>query len=60
MKKTLAFILFVSLFFMVRTVILSHCEVSCGIYNDEMRFAMIEKLRSVVQQFKKSYFGEKK
>ena len=28
---------------MVRTVILSHCEVPCGIYNDEMRFAMIEE-----------------
>jgi nickel superoxide dismutase len=50
MKKILAFILFVFLLFMVRTVILSHCEVPCGIYNDEMRFAMIEELILTIEK----------
>ena len=28
---------------MIRPVVLSRCEVPCGIDNDEMRFAMIEE-----------------
>lgn len=41
MKKSLSFFLFFVLLVFTRQAIYPHCEVPCGIYNDEMRFTMI-------------------
>ena len=35
------YILFLIIFVLGRPTVFSHCEVPCGIYNDEMRFTMI-------------------
>ncbi len=43
MKKILYSILFFVLLFTARPLIYSHCEVPCGIYNDEMRFTMMSE-----------------
>ena len=41
MKKLLSLIFFLTLIILSQSAIFSHCEVPCGIYNDEMRFTMI-------------------
>ncbi len=41
MKKNLILFFFFSLIILSRQAVFSHCEVPCGIYNDEMRFTMI-------------------
>jgi nickel superoxide dismutase len=41
MKKTLFLFFFFALIILSRPAVFSHCEVPCGIYNDEMRFTMI-------------------
>jgi nickel superoxide dismutase len=43
MKKIFSLVFLFSFFFVIRSVVFSHCEVPCGIYNDEMRFTMIEE-----------------
>ena len=43
MKKIIGFILFFTLIVLSRPAVYSHCEVPCGIYNDEMRFTMIDE-----------------
>lgn len=41
MKRLFLFFLLVLLFFSSRSTGFPHCEIPCGIYNDEMRFSMI-------------------
>ena len=41
MKKTLILLFFFAFIILSRQAVFSHCEVPCGIYNDEMRFTMI-------------------
>jgi len=41
MKRSLSLFFFFVLLTLTRPSIYSHCEVPCGIYNDEMRFTMI-------------------
>ncbi|UCE41558.1 MAG: superoxide dismutase [Candidatus Aminicenantes bacterium] len=41
MKKSLSWVFFFTLIILSRPAVFSHCEVPCGIYNDEMRFTMI-------------------
>lgn len=43
MNKFRIILLFLVIFLMVRPIMLSHCEVPCGIYNDPMRFTMLEE-----------------
>ncbi len=43
MKKIFSLVFLFSLFLVIHSVSFPHCEVPCGIYNDEMRFAMIEE-----------------
>jgi nickel superoxide dismutase len=41
MKKTITLLFVFTLLILIRPAVYSHCEVPCGIYNDEMRFTMI-------------------
>ena len=41
MKKFLTLAFFLTLIILSQSTIFSHCEVPCGIYNDEMRFTQI-------------------
>ena len=41
MKKTLFLLFLFTVIILSRPAAFSHCEVPCGIYNDEMRFTMI-------------------
>jgi len=43
MKKTLEVFIFLAMIALLKPGVFSHCEVPCGIYNDEMRFTMIEE-----------------
>jgi nickel superoxide dismutase len=43
MKKTLEVFIFFVMIALLKPAVFSHCEVPCGIYNDEMRFTMIEE-----------------
>ncbi len=50
MKKFLAFVLFFTLIILSRPTVFSHCEVPCGIYNDEMRFTMLAEHIQTVEK----------
>ena len=62
MKKSLFLVIFLTLIILSRPIVYSHCEVPCGIYNDEMRFTMIAEhiqtiekaMRQIVQLSKDS------
>jgi nickel superoxide dismutase len=62
MKKSLSLVIFFTFFILSRPTAYSHCEVPCGIYNDEMRFTMIAEhiqtiekaMRQIVQLSKDS------
>ncbi len=43
MKRVLTFVFFIILFALIHVSIYPHCEIPCGIYNDEMRFTMMEE-----------------
>jgi nickel superoxide dismutase len=43
MKKILNLFLFFIIFVLLRPGLYPHCEVPCGIYNDELRFTMIDE-----------------
>jgi len=43
MKKTLGVFIFLVMIALFKPAVFSHCEVPCGIYNDELRFTMIEE-----------------
>ena len=43
MKKILVVLIFLVMIVLFKPAVFSHCEIPCGIYNDEMRFTMIEE-----------------
>lgn len=43
MKKIFSLVFLFSLYLVIHSLLFPHCEVPCGIYNDEMRFTMIEE-----------------
>lgn len=54
MKKFLTLVFFLTLISLSQSTIFSHCEVPCGIYNDEVRFTMltenIQTIEKAMQQ----------
>jgi len=51
MKKTLCLIILsLGWIILLQQILVSHCEVPCGIYNDSMRFTMIEEHIQTVEK----------
>jgi nickel superoxide dismutase len=50
MKKIAILVLFLTMLFLLKPVLFSHCEVPCGIYNDEMRFTMLEEHIATIEK----------
>ena len=50
MKKTTTLLIFFTLILIIRPLAFSHCEVPCGIYNDKMRFNMIEEHITTIEK----------
>ena len=50
MKKTLGIFIFLVMIALLKPAIFSHCEIPCGIYNDEMRFTMIEEHITTIEK----------
>jgi nickel superoxide dismutase len=54
MKKFLTLVFFLILISLSQSTIFSHCEIPCGIYNDEVRFTMltenIQTIEKAMQQ----------
>ena len=50
MKKITALVLFLTMLLLLKPVVFSHCEVPCGIYNDEMRFTMLEEHITTIEK----------
>ena len=50
MKKITALVLFLTMLILLKPVVFSHCEVPCGIYNDQMRFTMIEEHIATIEK----------
>ncbi len=53
MKKITALVLFLTMLLLFKPVVFSHCEVPCGIYNDEMRFTMLEEHITTIEKASK-------
>ena len=43
MRKTLIVFIFLVMIALLKPAVFSHCEIPCGIYDDEMRFTMVEE-----------------
>ncbi len=43
MKKTKGIFIFLAMIALFKPAVFSHCEIPCGIYDDEMRFTMVEE-----------------
>jgi len=50
MKKIAALGIFLTLLLLFKPAVFSHCEVPCGIYNDEMRFTMLEEHAATIEK----------
>jgi nickel superoxide dismutase len=50
MKKTQGIFIFLVMIALLKPAVFSHCEVPCGIYNDEMRFTMIEEHITTIEK----------
>ena len=56
MKKFLLFVFLLTLIILSQPAVFSHCEVPCGIYNDEMRFTMIaEHIQTIEKAIQQVY-----
>jgi len=56
MKKILSLAFLLSLIILSQPAVFSHCEVPCGIYNDEMRFTMIaEHIQTIEKAMQQVY-----
>jgi len=49
-KSVLSFVIGLSLMVLIAPSIFAHCQIPCGIYNDEMRFQMIEEDIATVEK----------
>jgi len=50
MKKMQGIFIFLLMITLFKPAVFSHCEIPCGIYNDEMRFAMIEEHITTIEK----------
>ena len=50
MKKTQGIFIFLVMIALLKPAVFSHCEIPCGIYNDEMRFTMIEEHITTIEK----------
>ena len=50
MKKITALVLFLTMLLLLKPAVFSHCEVPCGIYNDQMRFTMLEEHIATIEK----------
>jgi len=50
MKKILGIFIFLVMITLLKPAVFSHCEIPCGIYNDEMRFTMIEEHVTTIEK----------
>jgi len=50
MKKTQGIFIFLVMIALLKPAVFSHCEIPCGIYNDEMRFTIIEEHITTIEK----------
>jgi len=50
MKKILGVFIFLAMIVLFKPAVFSHCEIPCGIYNDKMRFTMIEEHITTIEK----------
>ncbi len=50
MKKTLGIFIFLAMIALFKPVVFSHCEIPCGVYDDEMRFTMVEEHITTIEK----------
>ena len=50
MKKTPGVFVFLVMIALLKPAVFSHCEIPCGIYDDEMRFTMIEEHITTIEK----------
>ncbi len=50
MKKILGIFIFLVMITLLKPAVFSHCEVPCGIYNDDMRFTMVEEHMTTIEK----------
>ncbi len=50
MKKTKVIFIFLVMIALLKPTVFSHCEIPCGIYNDEVRFTMIEEHITTIEK----------
>jgi len=50
MKKTQGIFIFLVMIALLKPTVFSHCEIPCGIYNDEMRFTMIKEHITTIEK----------
>ena len=50
MKKTLGVFIFLAMIVLLKPAVFSHCEIPCGIYNDELRFTVIEEHITTIEK----------
>ncbi len=50
MKKTKGIFLFLAMIALFKSAVFSHCEIPCGVYDDEMRFTMIEEHITTIEK----------
>jgi len=50
MKKILGIFIFLVMIALLKPSVFAHCEIPCGIYNDEMRFTMIEEHITTIEK----------
>jgi len=50
MKKTKGIFIFLAMIALFKPAVFSHCEIPCGVYDDEMRFTMIEEHITTIEK----------
>ncbi len=50
MKKTKVIFIFLAMITLFKPVVFSHCEIPCGVYDDEMRFTMVKEHITTIEK----------
>ena len=50
MKKTKGVFIFLAMIALFKPAVFSHCEIPCGVYDDEMRFTMIKEHITTIEK----------
>ena len=50
MKKTKVIFILLAMITLFKPVVFSHCEIPCGVYDDEMRFTMVEEYITTIEK----------